>query len=239
MLDVDEFMSNGYAKIEQVASRSVADAARAVLWQQLELSPDDPAGWSEPVRWAADLTGQGPFGELVRSPVLAHALDDVCGVGGWLPRGALGNIPVRFPVAARDDDRGWHIDANTPQPDGSWAVTGRPHTVLLLTLLSEVGPDDAPTRIRAGSHRDVARVLGPDPLGLAEMGRLVDDASAHRPVVHATGRPGDMYLVHPFTVHAADEHRGRTPRFMAQGPVVLTSPLTPASSSPLARVWEN
>jgi hypothetical protein len=242
MLDVDEFMVCGYAKVEQAASRAVADAARAVLWQQLGLSPDDPAGWSEPVRWLADLTGQGPFGELVRSPVLAQALDDVCGVGGWLPRGALGNIPVRFPNVATvppKDDRGWHIDANTPLPDGSWAVTGRPHTVLLLTLLSDVGPDDAPTRIRAGSHRDVAPVLGPDPVESAQMGLLVDEASAQRSVVHATGRPGDMYLVHPFTVHAADEHRGRTPRFMAQGPIVLTSPLTPASSSPLARVWEN
>lgn len=39
--------------------------------------------------------------------------------------------------------------------------------------------------------------------------------------------------------HAADEHRGTTPRFMAQSPVVLTSPLTPASSSPLACVWED
>lgn len=239
MLDVDEFMSDGYAKIEQAAPRGVADAARAALWQQLGMSPDDPAGWSEPVRWAADLMGQGPFGELARSPVLAQALDCVCGAEGWLPRGSLGNIPVRFPVAPPHDDRGWHIDANTPQPDGSWAVTGRPHTLLLLTLLSEVGPDDAPTRIRAGSHRDVARVLGPDPLELAEMGPLVDEASAQRPVVHATGQPGDMYLVHPFTVHAADEHRGRTPRFMAQGPVQLTGPLTPASSSPLARVWEN
>jgi hypothetical protein len=239
MLDVDEFMSDGYAKIEQAAPRSVADAARAALWHQLGLSPDNPAGWSEPVRWAADLTGQGPFGEVVRSPALAEALDRVCGVGGWLPRGSLGNIPVRFPVAPPNNDRGWHIDANTPQPDGSWAVTGRPHTVLLLTLLSEVGPDDAPTRIRAGSHRDVAGVLGPDPVELAEMGRLVDEASAERPVVHATGEPGDMYLVHPFTVHAADEHRGSTPRFMAQGPIVLTSPLMPASSSPLAGVWEN
>ena len=35
MLDVDEFMSDGYAKIEQAASRSVAHAARAALWQQL------------------------------------------------------------------------------------------------------------------------------------------------------------------------------------------------------------
>ena len=239
MLDIEAFMSNGYAKIEQAAPRTVADAARAALWQQLGLSPDDPAGWSGAVMWASDLTGAGPFGELARSPATASALDQICGPGGWVPRGPLGNIPVRFPVAPGGDDRGWHIDANTPQPDGSWAVTGRPHTALLLTLLSEVGDDDAPTRIRVGSHRDVAKVLGPDPVELAEMGRLVDEASAARPVAYATGEPGDMYLVHPFTVHAADEHRGRTPRFMAQGPIVLTAALTPASSSPLARVWEN
>ena len=239
MLDLDAFMTDGFAKIEKAAPRRVADEARALLWRQLGLSPDDRDRWSAPVRWASDLMGDGPFGELVRSRALAAALDAVCGSGGWVPRGSLGNIPVRFPVAEPDDDRGWHIDANTPLPDGSWAVTGRPHTVLLLTLLSDVGPNDAPTRIRAGSHHDVARVLGPDPVELVEMGRLVDEASADRAVVHATGEPGDMYVVHPFTVHAADEHRGTTPRFMAQAPIVLTAPLTPASSSPLACVWEN
>jgi hypothetical protein len=238
MLDLDAFMADGYLKVHQAASRTAADAARAALWQQLGLSPDDPERWSAPVLWAADMTGEGPFGELVRSPALAAVLDQICGTGGWLPRGALGNIPVRFPVSPPDDDRGWHIDANTPQSDGSWAVTGRPHTVLLLTLLSEVGPSDAPTRIRAGSHRDVASVLGPDPVDMAEMGRMVDDASAQRPVVHATGAPGDTYVLHPFTVHAANEHRGRTPRFMAQSPVMHTTPLTPASSSSLACVWD-
>lgn len=238
MPDLDVFMADGFLKVEQAVSRSVAEAAQAVLWRQLGLSPDDPERWLAPVRWAADMTGQGPFGELVRSPALAAALDQICGAGGWLPRGCLGNIPVRFPVSPPDDDRGWHIDANTPQSDGSWAVTGRPHTALLLTLLSDVGPADAPTRIRAGSHRDVASVLGPDPVDLAEMGRLVDDASAQRPVVHATGESGDMFVLHPFTVHAADEHRGRIPRFMAQSPVMLTAPLTPASSSALASVWD-
>ncbi|AEV75686.1 protein involved in biosynthesis of mitomycin antibiotics/polyketide fumonisin [Mycolicibacterium rhodesiae NBB3] len=239
MLDLDAFMSAGYVKIETAAPRSVADEARALLWRRLGLSPDDPDGWSAPVRWTSDITGQGPFGDLIRSPDLATALDAVCGRAGWVPRGSLGNIPVRFPVSPPDDDRGWHVDANTPLPDGTWTVSGRPHTVLLLTLLSEVSVTDAPTRIRVGSHHDVARVLGPDHLELAEMGRLVDEASAGRAVVHATGEPGDMYLVHPFTVHAADEHRGSTPRFMAQAPVMLTSPLTPTSSSPLARVWEN
>jgi hypothetical protein len=237
MVDLEAFMSDGYVRIEQAAPKAVAEAAQALLWERLGVSPDEPGQWSAPVMWTSDLTGVGPFGELARSPRLASALDEICGRDGWLPRGALGNIPVRFPVSPPDDDRGWHIDANTPQQDGSWAVTGRPHTVLLLTLLSNIGKHDAPTRIRAGSHHDVAQVLPDAPVDLAEMGRMVKAVSAGRPVVHATGEPGDMYVVHPFTVHAADEHRGHTPRFMAQAPIMLCTPLTPASSSPLACVF--
>jgi hypothetical protein len=237
MIDLDTFVADGFVKVEQAAPRHVADAARAVLWKQLGLSPDDPGQWSSPVKWTADMTGQGPFGELARSPVLAAALDRICGTGGWVPRGALGNIPVRFPVSPPNEDRGWHLDANTPLPDGSWAVSGRPQTVLLLTLLSDVGADDAPTRIRAGSHYDVGALLGESAMDPMEAGPLVDEVSAGRPVRYATGLPGDMYVVHPFTVHAADEHRGRTPRFMAQGPVMLTSAVAPGSSSPLACVF--
>lgn len=237
MIDVDAFVADGYCKIEQPELRAATDEARAMLWHQLGCIPDDPDRWTAPVLWASDLTGAGPFGLLVGSPRLAGALDQLCGVGGWTPRGALGNIPVRFPVSPPADDRGWHIDANTPRADGSWWVSGRPHTALLLTLLSDVGPDDAPTRIRAGSHHDVAGVLGVEELDPFEAGPLVDGVSAERPVVQATGAPGDMYLVHPFTVHAADEHRGRTPRFMAQCPILLTAALTPDSSSPLACVF--
>ena len=142
-----------------------------------------------------------------------------------------------FDAGAELDD-GVLLVSRTVGADGSWSVSGRPHTVLLLTLLSEVGPDDAPTRIRAGSHRDVARVLGPDALDPFVAGPIVDAASASRPVHRATGAPGDMYVLHPFTVHAADEHRGRTPRFMAQAPIMLTSPVEPGAATPLASVFD-
>ncbi len=235
--DVAAFAENGFIKVAAAAPRDVADAARRLLWQQIGLSPDHPESWRAPVVWATDPTGAGPFGVIARSRRLAIALDAVCGVGAWQPRGSLGNVPVRFPVAPTDDDRGWHVDLNTPQPDGSWAVSGRPHTLLTLTILSEVGPDDAPTRIRVGSHRDVARVLDERSIGAVEGGQLVATASAGRDVVLATGRPGDVFVVHPFTVHAADEHRGRTPRFMAQAPVLLSEPLGPHTRSALGSAW--
>jgi hypothetical protein len=40
----------------------------------------------------------------------------------------------------------------------------------------------------------------------------------------ATGRAGDVYLCHPFLVHAAQAHRGRNPKFMAQPPLLLHEP---------------
>lgn len=239
VIDVDAFMADGFVKIEQPALRAAGDEARALLWEQLGLSPDHPEEWSTPVQWTSDLTGGGPFAHLVSNQLLADALNQVCGVGGWTLRGALGNIPVRFPVSPPADDRGWHIDANTRTSDGAWWVSGRPQTVLLLTLLSEIGPADAPTRIRVGSHYDVAAALGAEPLDPFEAGPLVDRVSKQRPIIQATGSPGDMYLVHPFTVHAADEHRGHTPRFMAQAPIVLTSTVTPASPSLLAHVFDD
>lgn len=233
----EAFVENGFVKIERPSLRGAADRARAGLWAQLGLSEDDPAGWPEPVRWASDLLGAGPFGALANSPELTEALDVICGVGGWTPRGALGNIPVRFPVPATVDDRGWHIDANTPRDDGTWVVSRQSHTVLVLTVLSEIGPTDAPTRIRVGSHLDAVDVLDDEGRSPFDVGPSLEAASRDRPVAFATGSPGDVYVVHPFTVHAADEHRGEAPRFMAQGPVMLASPLSPGSAGPLACVF--
>ena len=48
---------------------------------------------------------------------------------------------------------------------------------------------------------------------------------AHRPVALATGQAGDVFLCHPFLVHAAQPHHGTTPRFMAQPPLYPAEPL--------------
>ncbi|MEW9550627.1 phytanoyl-CoA dioxygenase [Nonomuraea sp. NPDC050783] len=235
VVDVEGFVADGFAKVEAVVPREVGEAAQELLWQRIGLSPDDPPGWTQPVVWTADLTGEGPFGQIVRSARLAAALDAVAGAGGWLPLGSVGNIPVRFPRVPPAEDRGWHIDANTPRPDGTYGVSGRPHTLLLLVLLSEVGPRDAPTRIRAGSQRDMARLLDERVQDVMEIGPRFEEVGRDRPVALATGLPGDVYVVHPFAVHAAQEHQGTRPRFMAQAPVFLSRPLAPGADTPLAR----
>ncbi|GAA3565823.1 phytanoyl-CoA dioxygenase family protein [Nonomuraea rosea] len=260
VIDVDQFIADGFAKVEAVVPREVGDAARELLWRRIAPSPQDPSSWTQPVVWTADLTGEGPFGQIMAGDRLREALDLVAGPGGWVPRNSLGNIPVRFPRVPPADDRGWHIDASTPRSDGTWGVSARPHALLLLVLLSDVGPDDAPTRVRAGSQRDMAAALAdPQTLtgesqppggdtqaagGAVPDGQVLDPMAigtrferigADRPEALVTGRPGDVYVVHPFLVHAAQEHLGTEPRFMAQMPLFLTSPFDPAADTPLAR----
>jgi hypothetical protein len=102
-------------------------------------------------------------------------------------------------------------------------ITSRGRALLMLFLFSDVGEMDAPTRIRVGSHIDIARILAPagdQGLTLRELAAHRFDETAHHEEVLATGESGTAYLCHPFLVHAAQPHRGTHPRFMAQPPLL-------------------
>jgi hypothetical protein len=134
---------------------------------------------------------------------------------------------VRFPSRGDGGDTGWHIDTSFPPETGGsgdyfdWRVnvTSRGRALLLLFLFSDVGEKDAPTRMRAGSHLDVARRLQPGGdagFSLRELAANDFSESRRRPEALATGEAGTVYLCHPFLVHAAQRHRGTRPRFVAQ-----------------------
>lgn len=111
----------------------------------------------------------------------------------------------------------------------------------MLFLFSDIGPDDAPTLIRVGSHLAVPQFLadaGPDGRPWMDICADVVPATEDLPVVAATGRIGDVFLCHPFLVHSAQAHRGRVPRFMAQPPLepvgeldLTEEPPTPAADA--------
>ena len=111
----------------------------------------------------------------------------------------------------------------------SWRanIHSKGRALLMLFLFSDVGEADAPTRIRVGSHADIARQLAPaGEQGLTLRALAADGfaTSAHRPVVTATGEAGTVYLCHPFLVHGAQPNQGRRPRFLAQPPLLPVDP---------------
>jgi hypothetical protein len=101
-------------------------------------------------------------------------------------------------------------------------IFSRGRGLLMLFLFSDVGDNDAPTRILGGSHADVSRLLSPHGeagLSFMEVAQSIS-SFPDRPVFYATGAAGTVYLCHPFIVHAAQDHRGTHPKFMAQPPLL-------------------
>jgi hypothetical protein len=229
---IDAFITDGFVRIDNAFSRDLADQGRAILWAATGCDPDNPATWTQPVVRLGEFS-QPPFRDAVNSPALRAAYDQLVGAGRWLPRGGLGTFPVRFPSPVDAGDTGWHIDVSFGHeaPDFlDWRanVYSRGRALLMLFLFSDVEEDDAPTRIRPGSHLEVARYLAP----AGEAGRSLRDMLTDRPdwfdagrEALATGPAGTVYLCHPFLVHAAQVHRGKTVKFMAQPPLLPSGPL--------------
>src|SRR5262249_59693850 len=73
-----------------------------------------------------------------------------------------GLFVIRFPSSGDPGDAGWHIDGRF-DVGGEWWVNlwSRGRALLMLFLFTDVGPDDAPTRIYIGSHMAVPPILEP------------------------------------------------------------------------------
>lgn len=223
---IQQFVQDGYVRLDNAFSTTLASQCREILWKDTGCDPDDPATWMQPVIRLGQYA-QEPFRQAANTPLLLSAYDQLAGPGTWFPRFTMGTFPVRFPAAEDPGDTGWHVDVSFPGEDPgdffSWRsnIKSKGRALLMLFLFSDVEAVDAPTRLRKGSHLDVAKLLlpaGEAGLSFMELAEKLD-VSAGRPEALATGRAGTVYLCHPFMAHAAQPHHGRHPRFLAQPPL--------------------
>ncbi|MBB5867088.1 hypothetical protein F4553_000467 [Allocatelliglobosispora scoriae] len=244
-MDVDGFVRDGYTVVRGAFDAGTAAACREVIWSELAAHGigRDPATWTRPAL-RIDCPEGGPFVTAGTAPALSDAYDILIGAGRWTQRGGVGGtIPVRFPTEEYPGEVGYHIEGSYEVDGGAyWTnVRSRGRGLLALFLFSDVGPDDAPTRLVTGSHRFIPPLLAPG----GERGMPGDDAVKRlrpsvlcRRAVEATGAAGDVFLCHPFVVHTATwPHRGTVPRMMAQpGVEVLDGfALDGSDPSPVAR----
>jgi hypothetical protein len=224
---INRFIHEGFVKIENAFPTELADECRAILWKATQCDPDNPNTWTQPVIRISEL-GLEPFRKAANTPILHTAFDQLAGKGNWLPRVTLGSFPIRFPCKESANDTGWHVDASFPGSDVNnfleWRVNihSRGRALLMLFLFSDVAEQDAPTIIKVGSHVDVARMLeseGEKGLSFMELAQRLNTLPKREEAL-ATGKVGTVYLCHPFIVHAAQNHHGTTPKFMAQPPLL-------------------
>lgn len=225
----ERFVRDGFVKLENAFSKEIAAEARAILWDATGCDPEDRKSWIHPVVRLGDFP-QEPFQKAANTKMLQAAFDELVGLGRWVPRNSMGGFVVRFPHSDDPGDTGWHIDASFPPPEqpdsySDWRVNIRSdwRALLMLFLFSDVGEQDAPTRIRLGSHLTVARLLAPSGekgMTMMEISKLADAETVGMQETSATGAAGTVYLCHPFLVHAGQAHHGAAPRFMAQPPLI-------------------
>jgi Phytanoyl-CoA dioxygenase (PhyH) len=226
---IEEFLTDGFIKLPGAVPTDVVDACASLLWDEIGLSPKDPTGWTEPFVSVGGM-GQPPFVQAVNSLVLLDACESLAGPGRWMPRASMGSFPLRFPHDREPDGLGWHIEGSyLPEGADVWWVNvrSRDRALLTLFLFTDVDENDGPTRIRVGSHLDVPKVLAPygeTGVSFLACAREVVAASADRPVAYATGAAGDVFVCHPFLVHAAQANHGTRPRFIGQPSVMALNP---------------
>jgi Phytanoyl-CoA dioxygenase (PhyH) len=215
---LDTYRGGGFVRIDEAFPRRLALRCRDLLWEQIDEDPDDRSTWRRPVVRVGSQSDSA-FSEAAQSQRWVQAIHEVAGPLADPTPWMGGTFAIRFPVEGDPGDDGWHIEGSYVGPDGGWWTNywSRDRALLMLVLFSDVGDDDAPTRIRVGSHVGIPRVLipygeeGVNPRYLT----LPSDVN-DLPLALATGAAGDVYLCHPFLVHAAQRNQGREPRFIAQ-----------------------
>lgn len=244
----EHFLDRGFVVIRGCFSRARAAEFTAPLWRRLGYAEHDPSTWAEPLihlpsRRTLDVREFAP-----------RAWQAVCDLVGGAQRIAADRPYVwtdGFIVNLwQDAERPW-APASARSPD--WHKDGdffrhfldSPEQGLLtLVLWSEVHHRAGATFVAADSVRPVARFLADNPQGVyplrpAEGGDpdavLIpygDLMAQCRDLIEATGQTGDVYLLHPFVLHAKSQNTLRVPRIITNPPLTLAQPMRFDRSDP-------
>ena len=95
---IQDFINDGFVRLDNAFSADLAAQCRDELWSEIGLSPEDPAGWTQPVIRVASKSSE-PFVQAANTPRLHRAYDQLVGEGRWLP--PLGSGPSRYAFRRR------------------------------------------------------------------------------------------------------------------------------------------
>jgi hypothetical protein len=240
---VEHFLARGYVVVRGCFTREEAAHYTDTLWTRLGYDEHDPSTWAKssihmpdrrdidvatfaPKAWraACELVG----GEDRISSDVPYRWNDAFIVNLWEgteppwapePRAAWEPASPRSP--------GWHKDGDFFRHFLDSPEQG----LLTLVLWSDVHHRGGATFVAADSVGPVARFLAEHPEGVLPPGGVglgfpyEDLIGGCADFVEATGEIGDVYLLHPFVLHAKSRNHLRRPRFITNPPLTLAQPM--------------
>jgi hypothetical protein len=235
--EIDHFLRRGFVKIPQALDRDLAKRWVDASWARIGYDRDDHRTWKEPRvhfprteecdprevaprAWAAMCQLVGGEERIHLPPVWGNGFIANYGIGAdqpWVEPG---------PRAG-----GWHKDG-----DFFMHFLDSPEQALLTIILwDDVVHQGGPTYLACDSVPHVVRHLAAHPEGVNPMGRLMPELGPSFPhlefvercsdFAEATGERGDVFLMHPFLLHAQSNNVLRRARFVTNPPIRFREPM--------------
>ena len=222
---IEQFIEEGYVRLEGGFSPETAASCREILWKRIGLNPEDSSTWTKQLIHLAESFSEGAFQE-VWTPRIEGAFDDALGEGRYRKLNHYGWWPISFPgfeSAPWDVVPGWHVDGIQFHHH----INSREQGLLPIFLFSDIVPGDGGTSFYIGSHKITARILAeaePAGLDVNTLAKLVSDScdfTDKTKVREGVGAAGDVLMMHPFMLHTRSKNTGSRVRFICNPCVTL------------------
>jgi hypothetical protein len=238
--DVEQFVTRGHVLVRGCFTARAAAEYTGSLWTRLGYDENDPTTWARssvhmPSRREIDVATFAPRAwraacELVGGAerIGSYRWNDAFIANLWEgtdPPGEATGEPSWEPASPRSP--GWHKDGDFFRHFLDSPEQG----LLTLVLWSEVRHRGGATFVAADSVGPVARFLADHPEGVVPPDGVglrfpyPDLIARCHDFVEATGEVGDVYLLHPFVLHAKSANALRRPRFITNPPLALAEPM--------------
>lgn len=224
----EQFLAKGFVRVPGCFTPEAAAEVTASVWTRLGYDPNDQATWVEPsihmpTHRHLDVEDFAPRAWQAACELVGGA-DRIQRPFGW-GDGFIVNLH-------EGSDRPW-ADASSTSPgfhkDGDFFrhfLDSPEQGLLTLVLWSDVEHQGGATFAAADSVGPIARFLAAHPEGVLpeafSQAGIIDQCTDF---AEATGEVGDVYLLHPFILHAKAQNVRRLPRLITNPPVHLAEPM--------------
>ncbi len=224
----EHFVTKGYVVVHDCFTREAAEEYLETVWTRLGYDPGDRSTWAEPsvhmpVHREVDIREFAPLAWLAVCDLLGGE-ERIALPYNWTD-GFIVNLwegADRPWAPASPQSPGWHKDGDFFRHFLDSPEQG----LLTLVLWSDVRHQGGATFVAADSIGPVARHLARHPEGVHPDEFPYDDLIGQcEEFVEATGSFGDVFLMHPYLLHARAQNTLRLPRVITNPPVALAAPM--------------
>ncbi len=226
---LDEFYEKGCVALRGAMPRKTALDYAKDVWVRLGYDPDDKSTWEKSRIHMPYLSGV-PVGEL--APGVLSAMHQLCGGPERIEGTPHWGDGFIVNLGADDHETNWQpAGPNLPgwHKDGDFFrhfLDSPEQGLLVIVLWSDVVHRGGPTYLANDSIKPIAEFLAKRPEGVLpnafDFEALIGQCGRFE---EATGEAGDVFLMHPYQLHASSLNPLRLPRVITNPPIHLSAPM--------------